>query len=60
MSDTLACPECETEIESVDELEQRDEIAEIEAQDDGSIGLFENRDLFLCENCKEPLGVSRS
>lgn len=60
MTDTLSCPECEEEIESTDELEDGGEVAEIEADDDGSITLFENRDLFLCKNCKKPLGMSRS
>jgi hypothetical protein len=60
MSDTLNCPECDNEIESIDELERGDEITEVEESDDGSISLFENRDLFLCKNCKKPLGMSRS
>lgn len=60
MSETLSCPECETEIDSVDDLERGGEVSEIEERDDGSISLFENRDLFLCKNCKKPLGMSRS
>jgi len=60
MTDTLSCPECEKEIESTDDLEEGGEIAEIETDDDGSVSLFENHDLFLCEGCKKPLGVSRS
>lgn len=60
MTDSLSCPECETEIESTDELEEGGEIPEIEQEDDGSISLFENHDLFLCKNCKKPLGMSRS
>ncbi len=60
MSDTLSCPDCETEIESLDELEREGEVSEIEATEDNSISLFENHDLFLCKNCKKPLGFSRS
>jgi hypothetical protein len=59
MSDTLSCPECETEIDSIDGLERGGEIAEIEGDDDGSISLFGNRDLFLCRNCRRPLGMPR-
>ncbi len=59
MSDTVSCPDCGTEIESADDLEQED-VPEIETHDDGSITLFENNDLFLCKGCKKPLGMSRS
>lgn len=60
MTDTLSCPDCETEIDSLDELEREGAVSEIEAKDDGSFNLFEKRDLFLCKNCRNPLGVSRS
>lgn len=60
MSDTLDCPECEASIDSTDDLEVEAGVPEVEADDDGSIHLYENRDLFLCANCRKPLGVSRS
>jgi uncharacterized protein with PIN domain len=60
MTDTLSCPECGTEVDSVEELEVEHDVPEIEENDDGSIHLFEKRDLFLCENCRKPLGMSRS
>jgi uncharacterized protein with PIN domain len=60
MSDTLSCPECDEEIESTDELETGEQVPEVEEDDDGSLTLFQNHDLFLCKNCKKPLGMSRS
>lgn len=60
MAETLSCPECEKEIESTDDLEEGGKIAELETDDDGSVTLFENHDLFLCKDCKKPLGMSRS
>jgi predicted RNA-binding Zn-ribbon protein involved in translation (DUF1610 family) len=60
MGDTLSCSECGTEVDAADELEADREVAEVDTSEDGSIHLFENRDLFLCENCKNPLGISRS
>jgi len=58
MSDTVSCSECGETFESVAALEEH-EVPEIEADDDGSFSLFGNRDLFLCENCKNPLGMRR-
>jgi len=60
MSDTLTCSECGETAESADDLGTSREVPEIETSNDGSISLFENRDLFLCQNCKNPLGTSRS
>jgi len=60
MSDTLECPECDASIDSTDDLEAEGEVAEVEPEDDGSFQLYENNDLFLCKNCRKPLGVSRS
>jgi len=60
MGDSIACPECGAEVDSIEELEAEHEVTELEANDDGSINLFENRDLFLCKDCKKPLGVGRS
>ncbi len=59
MGDTLTCPECGKEIESMDHLETAHEVAEVEPEDDGSFTLYENHDLFLCEGCKKPLGVNK-
>jgi hypothetical protein len=45
----------------MDELETHDhDVPEVEESGDGSLKLFENRNLFLCKNCKNPMGVSRS
>lgn len=60
VTDTLECPECEASIDSTDDLETEGEVVEIEPEDDGSFQLYENHDLFLCKNCRKPLGVSRS
>lgn len=60
MGDSLQCPECGQETETADDLDRDRAVPEVEMDDDRSIHLFENRDLFLCKNCKNPLGVSRS
>lgn len=60
MSDTLSCPECGTSVDSIDDLEVEKAVPEVEPEDDGSFNLFEKRDLFLCADCRNPLGVSRS
>ena len=60
MAETVSCPDCGAEFEKIDELEKGGELPEIESGEGGTINLFENRDLFLCKNCKNPLGVSRS
>lgn len=59
MADTVHCPNCETEIESTDDLE-RVEAPEVEPDGDGGFSLYGNNDLFLCQGCKEPMGVGRS
>ncbi|WP_049906709.1 hypothetical protein [Halorubrum tebenquichense] len=59
MSDTITCPECGEEVDSVEQLEEGHEVPEIEVEDDGSFSLFRNRDLFLCKNCKNPLGMGK-
>lgn len=59
MGDTLTCPECGNEAESIEELDAEHEVPEVDVQDDGSISLFENHDLFLCEGCKAPLGFGK-
>lgn len=60
MSDTLTCQECGTTAESIDDLDVGEAVPEIDADEDGSFDLFEKRDLFLCTDCRNPLGVSRS
>lgn len=60
MGDTITCPECGAEVDSMEQLEAEHSVDEIEEEEDGSFSLFENRDLFLCKNCKNPLGVSRN
>ena len=59
MADTLHCPECGKDIESMDDLEKGDEIVEIEVEDDGSINLFEHRDTFLCAGCRKVLATEK-
>ncbi|MFC7230608.1 hypothetical protein ACFQMM_02980 [Saliphagus sp. GCM10025308] len=58
MADTLTCPECGDTIRSREHLEAGHEVAELEPNEDG-LTLYGNRDLFLCRNCKRPLGVGR-
>jgi hypothetical protein len=60
MTDTLSCPECGTDVDSADDLDTGEELTQVEIEADGSIDLFEKRDLFLCSDCRNPLGVSRS
>jgi hypothetical protein len=40
-------------------LEVKTEVPAVETSEDGSINLYENHDLFLCSNCRKPLGISR-
>lgn len=60
MSDTISCSECGTTAESTDDFEVEQTVVEVETEPDGSFNLFEKRDLFLCKDCRNPLGVSRS
>jgi hypothetical protein len=59
MTDNLSCPECGASVESKDELVAEHEVSEIEFEDDGSLNLYGNRDLYLCEECKKPMGVGQ-
>jgi len=59
MADTITCPECDAEVESLDDLEKHEEVHEV-AGDGDSIELFGTRDLYLCKGCRKPLGVGRS
>lgn len=59
MADEITCSECGHVAESADDLETGESVPEVETSDDGSIHLYENHDLFLCKNCRKPLGVSR-
>lgn len=60
MANTLSCPDCGETVDSAEALEEGHEVPEVEASDDGSLNLYDNRDLFLCRNCRTTLGVSRS
>ena len=46
--------------ESKDDVEIEHDIDEIEIDGDNGFNLFAKRDLFLCKECRNPLGVSRS
>ena len=59
MTDTVTCSDCGTDAESTDDVEVVEDIDEIEVGDDDSFDLFGKRDLFLCKECRNPLGVSR-
>ncbi|PSQ56002.1 MAG: hypothetical protein BRD23_09880 [Halobacteriales archaeon SW_9_67_25] len=57
MAESLTCPECGAEVASAEQLVAEHEVTEVEVDEDGSLNLFENRDLFLCKDCKNPLGI---
>lgn len=59
MADSITCPGCGEEVESAAALEEH-EAPEIEVNDDGTLNVYENRDLYLCKSCKQTLGTSRS
>lgn len=61
MGDTITCPECGDEAESMEELDEahKHEVPEFEVEENGEFSLYENNDLFLCKNCKNPLGMRR-
>ena len=59
MTDSVSCPECGTETDAASELESGPAVPAVETNDDGTISLYESRDLFLCSNCRATLGVSR-
>ncbi len=56
---TRTCPECGAEHETIDDFET-ESVQEFEVEEDGSFSLHENKDLFLCKGCREPMGVGRS
>jgi hypothetical protein len=58
MADSVSCPECGAETDTADDLESGPTVPEIESDDDGTISLYGNQDLFLCSNCQATLGVS--
>lgn len=60
MGDELSCSECGATADSIDDLEKSGEVTGLEVENDGSFNLFEKNDLFLCADCREPLGHSRS
>jgi DNA-directed RNA polymerase subunit RPC12/RpoP len=58
-TEQIECPECGAEIESMDQLES-EELHEIHSTPKGGIGYGEaTRNLYLCTNCRKPLGVGR-
>lgn len=59
MADSITCSDCGEVAESAADLESQESVPAIETDEDGSIQLYENNDLFLCSNCRKPLGVSR-
>ena len=60
MLDTMTCPDCGTDIESTDDLEESEELTEIET-DGETVSPYRDKtgDLFLCSGCKRPLGFRR-
>jgi len=61
MGDTITCPECGDEAESMEELAEahKHEVPEFDVDEDDGFDLYGNKDLFLCKSCKNPLGVRR-
>lgn len=61
MSDTITCSECGEVAESIEDLNEahKHEVPEFEVEENGGFKLFGNQDLFLCKNCKNPLGMRR-
>lgn len=54
-----SCPDCGASIESKADLENAGTVSEIE-EDEESFSLHGNkRDLFLCSDCRNPMGVGR-
>ncbi len=58
MESELTCPNCETTIESKAQLTEGHEVTEL-GFDGKNISLYGNRNLFLCKNCKRPLGIPK-
>lgn len=61
MGDTITCPECGDEAESIEELEEahKHEVPTFDVDEDGEFTVYGNNDLYMCKNCKNPLGTSR-
>jgi DNA-directed RNA polymerase subunit RPC12/RpoP len=56
-TDTIECPDCGAEIDSEDQVDV-EEVSEIESRPRGGIGYGPaTKNLYLCKNCKKPLGV---
>ena len=56
---SLTCSECGADHETIDDFEA-ESVTEIEAEADGEFALHENRDLYLCKNCRKAMGVGHS
>jgi hypothetical protein len=55
--DSIECPDCGATVGSRDDVDV-EETREIEDRPRGGIGYGDaTRNLFLCKNCKNPLGV---
>ncbi|PSP33331.1 hypothetical protein BRC64_03805 [Halobacteriales archaeon QH_10_67_22] len=61
MGETITCPDCGDEVESMEDMEaaHKHAVPEFGVEEDGDFSLHGNKDLFLCNSCKNPLGVRR-
>lgn len=58
MKPEFTCPDCGTTVESKARLAKGHEVSKIEFGGE-DVSLYENDNLFLCKNCKRPLGVPK-
>lgn len=57
MADTIECPECGSEFESVEQMDV-EEVQEITSKPRGGIGHGDaTQNLYLCKKCRKPLGI---
>lgn len=57
VTESVQCPECGELIESMDQIDT-EEVQEITSKPKGGIGYGEaTHNLYLCKNCRKPLGV---
>ncbi|WP_142861090.1 hypothetical protein [Salinigranum halophilum] len=56
---SIQCPECGETIESTDQMDV-EEVREVTSKPQGGIGYGEaTQNLYLCANCRKPLGIGR-
>jgi DNA-directed RNA polymerase subunit RPC12/RpoP len=56
-ADSIQCPECGETIESMTQMDT-EEVQEITSKPKGGLGYGEaTQNLYLCKNCRKPLGV---